>query len=49
MIIVDLGKLIKCGEYFDRKIATDKNAKDIVVALNKEINSSVETYDHEKK
>lgn len=31
------------------KIATDKNKNPTVTALNKEINSLAETYDHEKE
>ena len=30
-------------------MATDKNIKAMVVALNKEMSSFVETYDHEKE
>jgi len=49
MKMVDLGKLIKYGEYFDTKIAILKNTKEMVIPPKMDTNSLVLTYDQEKE
>jgi len=45
----DLGKFLKEGKSFDIKRAMLKKINEIVVALNKDTASLVETYDQEKE
>jgi hypothetical protein len=47
--MTDLGKFWKKGKYFDTKIVILKKINEIVIALNKDIASLVETYDQEKE